>query len=156
MDVCHTHFSAVQVIKSQSLGCYDVKHYMAIASIQAGESLFCRPNMHMSTMNIAMCTCTSVSKFCNPHGFLLSFMFYVCSDVLVHLQISTEYIRKSCRTVDWVPCQGPVEVKVQQSNREKWTLICCIKKKHTFWLIGTTIFKRQKIFVSWPMKQHYI
>ena len=30
--------------------------------------------------------------------------FYVSSDALVHLQISTEYLSKSCRTVAWMPC----------------------------------------------------
>ena len=29
--------------------------------------------------------------------------------------MSTEYLGKSCRTVGWVPRQGAVEVKVQQS-----------------------------------------
>jgi len=28
------------------------------------------------------------------------------SDALVHLQMSTEYLGKSCRTAGWVPCQG--------------------------------------------------
>ena len=28
---------------------------------------------------------------------------YVSSDALVHLQISTEYLSKSCRTVGWMP-----------------------------------------------------
>ena len=31
--------------------------------------------------------------------------FYVSSDALVHLQVSTEYLSKSCRTVGWMPCQ---------------------------------------------------
>ena len=30
--------------------------------------------------------------------------FYLSSDALVHLQISTEYLSKSCRTVGWMPC----------------------------------------------------
>ena len=30
--------------------------------------------------------------------------FYVSSDALVHLRISTEYLSKSCRTVGWMPC----------------------------------------------------
>ena len=30
--------------------------------------------------------------------------FYVSSDALVHLQISTEYLSKSCRTVGWTSC----------------------------------------------------
>ena len=44
--------------------------------------------------------------------------FYLSSDALVHLQISTEYLSKSCRTVGWMPCPAKqklaVEVKVQQ------------------------------------------
>jgi len=28
----------------------------------------------------------------------------VSSDALVHLQVSTEYLSKSCRTVGWMPC----------------------------------------------------
>jgi len=40
-------------------------------------------------------------------------------DALVHnLQISTEYVRKSCKTVGWVPSskqKSAVEVKVQQA-----------------------------------------
>ena len=42
--------------------------------------------------------------------------FYVSSDALVHLQVSTEYLSKSCRTVGWMPCPASaVEVKVQQT-----------------------------------------
>ena len=34
--------------------------------------------------------------------------FYLSFDALVHLQISTEYLSKSCRTVGWMPCpRGP-------------------------------------------------
>jgi len=32
--------------------------------------------------------------------------FYVSSDALVHLQISTEYLSKSCTTVGWMPCSA--------------------------------------------------
>ena len=46
--------------------------------------------------------------------------FYVSSDALVHLQVSTEYLSKSCRTV--ARCAAlpskqklAVEVKVQQT-----------------------------------------
>ena len=38
--------------------------------------------------------------------------FYVSSDALVHLQISTEYLSKSCRTAQ--QAKVAVEVKVQQ------------------------------------------
>ena len=31
--------------------------------------------------------------------------FYVSSDALVHLQVSTEYLSKSCRTVGWMLAQ---------------------------------------------------
>ena len=43
--------------------------------------------------------------------------FYVSSDALVHLQVSTEYLSKSCRTVGWIPSKqkSAVEVKVQQT-----------------------------------------
>ena len=44
--------------------------------------------------------------------------FYVSSDALVHLQVSTEYLSKSCRTVGWMPYPASkfaVEVKVQQT-----------------------------------------
>ena len=47
--------------------------------------------------------------------------FYLSSDALVLLQISTEYLSKSCRTVGWMPWQPlpskqklAVEVEVQQ------------------------------------------
>ena len=41
--------------------------------------------------------------------------FYVSSDALVHLQVSTEYLSKSCRTIG-LPSKKKlaVEVKVQQ------------------------------------------
>ena len=38
--------------------------------------------------------------------------FYVSSDALVHLQVSTEYLSKSYRTVGWMPCPAS---KSQQS-----------------------------------------
>ena len=39
--------------------------------------------------------------------------FYVSSDTLVYLQVSTEYLSKSCRTVGWMPCPAS---KVKQSR----------------------------------------
>ena len=56
MHVNHTHFSTMQADTSKKvtvIGCWRCKHYMVIASSQAGQvkaqSLFCRPNMHICT-----------------------------------------------------------------------------------------------------------
>ena len=45
--------------------------------------------------------------------------FYVSSDALVHLQISTEYLSKSCRTVGWMP--GCLAQQAKVSSRGQST-----------------------------------
>ena len=42
--------------------------------------------------------------------------FYVSSDALVHLQISTEYLSKSCRTVAWLDAL-PSKQKLQSRSK---------------------------------------
>ena len=57
------------------------------------------------------------------------------SNTWVHLQVSTEYLRKSCRIVSWVPCQAiknsrlsAVKVKVSQPQRDKFTMVWIFNK----------------------------
>ena len=45
--------------------------------------------------------------------------FYVSSDALVHLQISTEYLSKSCRTVGWMPCPTSKSCSRGQSTTDR-------------------------------------
>ena len=46
--------------------------------------------------------------------------FYVSSDALVHLQIPTEYLSKSCRTVGWMPCPASkLAVRRGQSTTDR-------------------------------------
>ena len=65
--------------------------------------------------------------------------FYVSSDALVHLQISTEYLSKSCRTVGLMPCPASkqklaVEVKARQATparRVKCIIGASLSEPHT-------------------------
>ena len=45
--------------------------------------------------------------------------FYVSSDALVHLQIFTEYLSKSCRTVGWMPCPASKSCSRGQSTTDR-------------------------------------
>ena len=45
--------------------------------------------------------------------------FYVSSDALVHLQISTEYLSKSCRTVGRMPCPASKVSSRGQSTTDR-------------------------------------
>ena len=42
--------------------------------------------------------------------------FNVSSDALVHLQVSTEYLSKSCRTVGWMPCPAKSSSRGQSTT----------------------------------------
>ena len=53
---------------------------------------------------------TEVHKFCNLHELLLRLMSF---DALVHLQMSTEYLGKSCKAV-CLAKQTKVKLKVQE------------------------------------------
>ena len=58
--------------------------------------------------------------------------FYVSSDALVHLQVSTEYLSKSCKTVDWMPCPASKSQqsrsKYNRQRRQREGLKCIFNK----------------------------
>jgi len=45
--------------------------------------------------------------------------FYVSFDALVHLQISTKYLSKSCRTVGWMPWPASKSCSRGQSTTDR-------------------------------------
>ena len=80
-----------------------------------------RPDLSPRMENLnSFSSCVSCTKVGHNFGCHMNpAEFYASSDALVHLQISTEYLSKSCRTVSWMPCLASklaVAVKVQQTD----------------------------------------
>ena len=84
------------------------QHHQPNLYSETGQPVARNGGSWMTSVAIAMCTCTGVVQFLQPTWTPAEIYEFWC--------IGTKYLGKGCRTADWVPWEKlAVEVKVQQS-----------------------------------------